>query len=401
MISPASERNHFMSVLEKYNQGTATKREIEFVELYYDYIQKHGKTDLHFSALDKEATWMEVQATILETISDEPINEQNKSIVITPTRRVKTILLKWKWPAVAAALLGIVVTLLFHFQTKDNTPLTASSTSNYKTELPLNVDKALLTLHNGSTITLDSASIGTIAQQGNTRITKLNNGQLVYEESLSAHSQQAIQHNIISTPRGGQFHIVLPDGSKAWMNAASSIRFPVAFSRDRKVTVSGEVYFEIAHLKDQPFIVATGETEVQVLGTAFNIKAYRDEAFIETTLLEGRVKILNASNNLLLTPGQQAVYNNDNKIILVNDVALDRVIAWKNGLFWFENAPIQTFMQHVERWYAIDVKYHSEIPKLKFTGKMERSLNLAQLLKVLKTLGVKCSVDKNVLTVYP
>ena len=186
------------------------------------------------------------------------------------------------------------------------------------------------------------------------------------------------------------------------MNAASSIRFPVAFNnRERRVTISGEVYLEIASLKDKPFIVQADGTEVQVLGTSFNIKAYADEEFIETTLLNGEVKVVSSIHTIVLKPGQQALSADDKAINLVNDVDTDRVVAWKNGLFSFENADIKTLMRQLERWYGIEVRYGPELPKLNFTGKMQRNLNLSQLVRALKRMGVNCDVGNNVLNIYP
>lgn len=248
--------------------------------------------------------------------------------------------------------------------------------------------KARLTLDDGSTIILDSTASGQLATQGNSVIVN-KDGQLVYNAATSSGDHAPLSYNTLSTPRGGQYRLVLPDGSSVWLNAASSIRYPAAFTGNkREVEITGEAYFEVSH--GMPFIVHVNhKTDVEVLGTHFNINAYDDEGSIRTTLLEGRVKVQSA----ILKPGQQAVFTNDSRLTVQNDINTEEVIAWKNGGFYFNGADIQTVMRQVARWYDVDVVYEGQIPGGHFKGKPSRSATLSQMLKMLEYTGVKYSIQ--------
>lgn len=270
-------------------------------------------------------------------------------------------------------------------------------------------NKAVLTLGDGTQITLDSASNGMLSQQGNAKVIKLANGQLAYNIG-DGHAAE-IMYNTVRTPRGGQYRILLPDGTEVWLNAASSITYPTAFSGDeRKVKVSGEVYFEVAAIQQDsrkvPFIVdittAAGQKkgEVEVLGTHFNINAYDDEAAVKTTLLEGAVKISrDGATAVTLRPGQQATLNAPIKVI--NDVDMSQVIAWKDGYFKFTQADVGTMMRQAERWYDIKVEYPNGAPPDLFSGTLPRSVNLSQFLEILVYSDVNAKIDQRVVTINP
>ncbi|HJU45510.1 MAG TPA: FecR domain-containing protein [Chitinophagaceae bacterium] len=240
----------------------------------------------------------------------------------------------------------------------------------FKNDVAPGGNKATLTLADGRTIVLDSTQNGTIATQGGSSIIKLSNGQIRYD--LKGLSQGSVSWNTLSTPRGGTYQITLPDGSKVWLNAESSITYPVAFTgNERRVElVDGEAYFEVAKDSKRPFIVSVDDNmEVEVLGTHFNVNAYEDEEVIKTTLVEGKVKVnkSNKSNeSLLLIPGQQAKVNIENETItVINDVDTEEAIAWKEGLFYFEDDDIKTVMRQLARWYDVEVEYEGKVPDSK------------------------------------
>ena len=258
---------------------------------------------------------------------------------------------------------------------------------------------ALLTLADGSQILLDTVQNGAITLQGGARVT-LVGGVLQYEGNGSE-----MLYNTMSTPRGRQFRLVLPDGTAVWLNNTSSIRYPVVFAgRERHVEVTGEAYFEVAKRAGMPFRVTVNhKAEVEVLGTNFNVKAYDNESGVETTLLEGAVRVsIPEGKSLTLQPGQQArVAAAGAKLQLVNDPDLVKVMAWKNGLFDFNNATLEEVMRQLERWYDIEVVYTKGIPDMELLGKMTRGITLNELLIVLKELGVHCTIEGRKLLVFP
>jgi transmembrane sensor len=253
------------------------------------------------------------------------------------------------------------------------------------TDIPPGGDKAVLTLADGSAIVLGDANNGALARQGNTRIVKLG-GKLSYDAAGAPAAE--VLYNTIATPRGGQYEVDLPDGSKVWLDASSSLRFPTAFAgKERRVEITGEAYFEVAHNQDMPFIVKVGSSEVQVLGTHFNIMAYAEEAALKTTLLEGSVRFVNGSNASLLVPGQQAQLNKDGRQKVENGVDVGEVMAWKNGLFHFENADIETVMRQLSRWYDVEISYRDRRAGNLFFADIPRSTNLSDALKALMLTG--------------
>ena len=268
-------------------------------------------------------------------------------------------------------------------------------------------DKAVLTLADGSRIALDSAANGDLAQQGGMKIVKTDSGKLAYFPGTDMAG--GVSYNSISTPRGGQYQIVLPDGSRVWLNAASSIRFPTRFTGAvRLVEMTGEAYMEIAKNSRQSFIVMANGVEVQALGTSFNINAYADEAAIKTTVVGGSVKVKAASgsvrsaeNAAILKPGQQALVWLQS-LHVVDTVDLDKVVAWKNGLFNFNGAGVGEVMRQLSRWYDIDVVYDKDIPNIEFVGKMSRHVSLSGVLKGLQGAGMHFRIENGKrLVIFP
>lgn len=318
----------------------------------------------------------------------------------------------WIKMLAAAGILVLISTLIYLSFYQESKPGIVNTKPAYKLEndvLPGD-NKAMLTLSDGSKIILDSASNGVLALDNNSVVEKLANGQLVYRASLRKSDERL--YNTLTTPYGGQYKLNLPDGSKVWLNAASSIRFPTSFlDNERRVQVTGEVYFEIASLpgnKGQtkiPFIVQInypGEKsgEVEVLGTHFNVNAYSDEALIKTTLLEGAVKIRNQNSTCLLVPGQQGHLSKKGEIKLIKNVDLEEAVAWKNGYFQFESAELSTILREAARWYNLEVVYEGTIPDDRFSGKIERSVKLSRLLKWMQWSDVKFKLLGRKIIVY-
>lgn len=302
----------------------------------------------------------------------------------------------WGWAAAAAVLLA-VATVLWTGTDRKTFPVAAVEPAQDTAEAAPGAYGAVLTLADGSTVALDSLGEGTIAAQAGASV-RLTGGQLAYDAAGAAGE---VAWNMMTTARGKQFRLVLPDGSRIWLNAASSIRYPTTFATgDRMVELKGEAYFEIAANPQQPFrVILDPETEVQVLGTAFNASNYADGAGItRTTLVEGAVRIKSFNHSQTLKPGQQAL-TAPGKIQLISGVDTEQVLAWKSGLFNFNGVGIKEVMQELERWYDIDVKYEGTITAEKFRGGMQRSLQLSEVLESLKYMGVKCRLEGRTLIV--
>jgi len=256
-------------------------------------------------------------------------------------------------------------------------------------------NKAVLTLADNSTINLDDAKNGVLGQQGNTQLVKNKDGQLTYHTTAAS----PLAYNLLTTPRGGQFQLLLPDGSKVWLNAASSLRYPTSFSgKERVVELQGEAYFEIAHNASMPFKVSIlsrkgqAPAAIEVLGTHFNVKAYADEPAVRTTLLEGSVRVRKGGAALPLQPGQQASWTGTTEI-KVATADVEEAVAWKNGLFKFSEATVEDVMRQLCRWYDVEVVYTNGIPKDLFQGEMYRNVNVSRVLKVLEASGVHFTVE--------
>jgi transmembrane sensor len=302
---------------------------------------------------------------------------------VAPQRRF--IINRWLRYAAAVLLIAGATTYLVYHQKPTHTIAVIPK------DIPPGGNKATLTLGNGTTIVLDSAANGSLAQQGNTKIVKVDAGALSYN---SGAQQGEVLYNTIRTPKGGQFQIILPDGSKVWLNAESSIRFPTAFTgKTRAVSVTGEVYMEIAKNAAQPFSVQVAGNTIDVLGTSFNINAYTDEAAVKTTLIEGSVKV----NNIILKPGQQAIGRRQ-----IEQADISQVIAWKNGLFSFTDADLPTVMRQLSRWYNIEVVYEGKVPERAFNGEIGRSLTFTQVMKLLSKTHVNYKLENgNRVIIYP
>lgn len=260
-------------------------------------------------------------------------------------------------------------------------------------------NKAVLILADGSSISLDDSRNGKVAAQGGTIISKLGNGQVVYKPDTRS---TEIFYNTLSTPKGGQFQLTLPDGSNVWLNSSSSIRYPTAFSgTSRAVQVTGEAYFEITHNAEQPFLVNLEEIQIKVLGTHFNVNAYGDEPSKRTTLLQGSVSISNGGAASILKPGQQAQISKSGEMKLLNEVDVEEVVAWKNGYFSFSKADLPTVMRQLARWYDVDVTYEGSVPDRAFGGKISREADISEVLRILRETRVHFRIEDKKIIVTP
>jgi transmembrane sensor len=313
---------------------------------------------------------------------------------------------KWWRPAIAAASVIIFLTGISYFFLKPGNEKIVAKNTTAPVKLINDVkpggSKAILTLSDGSEIVLDSAASGVLANQGNTRISKLPGGQISYNTNGLAVSE--VLYNKMTTPVGGLYQLLLPDGSKVWLNSSSSIRYPTRFAgKERAVEITGEAYFEVAKNAAMPFTVKINDNaSVQVLGTHFNINAYSDEAEIKTTLLEGAVKISQGTSSSLLKPGQQARVNKTGSVKVIADADTEEAVAWKNGNFQFNSTDIVTVLRQASRWYDIEIVYAgNKIPDDKFTGKLPRAVNLSSLLKWMQWSDVHFKLEGKKLIIQP
>ena len=356
------------------------------------------------------------------TVQSAPVRELRRSFVPRSSSFGTFAALGSSWvrATAAAAVLLLLITGITLWQRH---PTAESKIAQLKPEAPPPAvvpgsNKATLILNDGSTVALDSLRTGTLATQGNTRIVQLTNGRLSYNTAATSATATpnpgaatrtsatpgaapnptaaapapgapatAVLYNTVRTPKGGQYQVTLPDGSKVWLNAATSLRFPTAFTgKDRTVELTGEAYFEIARNKDQPFQVKVNEMTVDVLGTHFNIMAYENEGSVNTSLLQGSVRVEQAGQAKTLQPGQESRLNISTGNLLVAVADTDQAVAWKNGLFQFDGATLETVMHQVERWYDVDVKYEGEVTS-HFSGQIPRSASLPQVLHMLDLAG--------------
>ena len=317
---------------------------------------------------------------------------ENENGAVKPVRRIDM-----RWLRYAAVLVLAIGSWLIYrnLRTDKNVQTPADHLANIQPGR----DRAILTLSDGSTILLDSASYGTLATQGEVLITKTGDGDIIYNAKGAEDGE--VMMNTMSTPRGGQYHLVLPDGTEVWLNAASSIRYPTIFKgENRKVEVTGESFFQVAKDKSKPFIVSLpNRSEIEVLGTSFNVNAYADESSVNTTLVNGSVRVVSVTDpaaRIVLKPGQQARFakGDQHKAFTVLDRAdIEKVTAWKNGQFNFEGTSLQDAMKQLSRWYDVEIVFDKEVyarglQHSKLVGGIRRDLSLANVLELLNVMGL-------------
>jgi len=339
--------------------------------------------------LDKESTARALAVFETFAFDHTPVKELHP--------RASRIPRQWlRYAAVLFLIAGPGLYLYYRFaHSGDTAPLRTQSVASG--DVAPGTNKAVLILGDGTQIRLDSAGNGALASQGRTTIVKTAGGQIVYQAGAAGNA--AVLMNTMHVPRGGQYELTLPDGTRVWLNAASSITYPTAFEdRERSVTVSGEAYFEVAGKTGSPFHVKIDDrADILVLGTSFNVNAYEDEPDLRTTLLEGKIKIEQQQKSMVLTPGQQARLSppaTASAIRVIDHADIEKVMAWKNGYFNFEDMPFGEAMRQLARWYDIDVVYENGVPDIPLGGETSRNLKLSDLLKGLAGAGVKYRLEQ-------
>ena len=307
---------------------------------------------------------------------------------------VRKIPVWWRAAAVVLLLTGAGTLYYIHNRHLPR-PVVAIKMQTPPRDILPGQNKAILTLSGGRQIILDSTAADTVLTEGSDIIASAK-GSVAYNPG-SAAPDDSILYNTLSTPKGGQYRLTLPDGTKVWLNAASSIKYPTAFNgKSRTVVVTGETYFEVVGKPNQPFIVRTGKMAVTVLGTSFNINAYADESSIKTSLLEGSIKISNSDQTVRLTPGQQAKLDSASNLQVSKMTNPAAAVAWKNGYFSFDKADIPTVMRQLSRWYDIDVSYEGgSAPPDYFWGDLKRNATLSDIFAVLAKSGIYFTLNGN------
>ena len=393
---------NFKDLLDRYLDDSISEKELD--ELFKNLIHKNNNEELK-QTIERALTNNEFPGLAdkrrrdivfkrLMQAAEEIKNEESIELAEELDTSPRRNFLVWTRLAAAASIVMLITVgayLWISGNYKNEIAKTEIASKQLKNDIAPGTNKAILTLGDGSTLILDDAHNGVIANQSNTKVIKLNDGQLAYNTVKAKPSQ--ILYNTITTPRGGQYKLALPDGSIALLNAASSIRFPVAFvGNERKVDITGEVYFEVAKNKNRPFKVSVKDMNIEVLGTHFNVMAYDNESMIKTTLLEGVVKVSKGETHAILSPGEQARLNNQG-IKVDKNVNLNEAVAWMNGRFIFNATDIEEIMRQISRWYDVDVVYERRISKETFSGIVNRNSNVSQVLKIMEQAGIKFKIE--------
>lgn len=368
---------NLQQLIAKYQAGTATPEELRQLNDWYQSFDD-TQTVLDTAVDSEDELAAKIKQRIDVSISDNSSKKKGAFI-----KRI----------AAAAVIVLLFGSIAIWFNNREKTPTASTVKTNTivrpATDIAPGGNKAVLTLADGSTIVLDSAANGALASQGNISIKKLDNGKLAYEvNGKTITENDEAFYNTITTPKGGQYKVILSDGTLVWLNAASSIRFPVVFTgNERNVSVTGETYFEVAKDAAKPFKVAVKNQAIEVLGTHFNVNAYDDESAIRTTLIEGRVKISAAGNTQkYLQPGQQSAVNNNGSINIITNADTEEAVAWLKGRFQFNSTNLRTMLRQIARWYDAEVEYRGNVD-VHFTGQLTRTENISKVLEKLQLTG--------------
>lgn len=409
-------------LLEKLFKEGCSEEELQDLALWMDTMRNEEEWELKLKGIwDRYIAKEEIDPPkaegILKKIFDEDQGSLPGSAVGQPLRgrRVRGM---FRLSVMAAAVIGLVIALSIvyvNMNLKPSARTEPTDLSHVRNDIAPGGNKAILVLANGQKILLDSAKNGMLTQMGNARVSLLNKGHLAFQPVAAGGDQSkkeatGSQWNTLHTPAGGRYQIGLPDGSRVWLNATSTIKFPSVFGPgNREVEVSGEAYFEIAQAAKHPFVVnvvsadGSSMSKVFVLGTAFNINAYPEESTLKTTLLEGKIRLKypEQTNPVTLSPGEQAVVDSEGKIEVRKKVDTEEVLAWKDGIFDFKGRDIQSIMRDVARWYNVDVKYENTTTA-HFIGTASRDVNLSVVLKMLEMTGaVHFRIEGRTVTVLP
>jgi len=367
------EKERIKELLHKYKKDLCTDAEKAWIESLYEALANPPSSDL---------TDEMIQADLAEVYQRIPALSKNKSFTL--------------WPRiVAAAIFLLFVSIGFYFfKEKDPSQPLVQIVDKSKinpNDFAPGTNKALLTLADGSQIALDNAPDQKILDKGGIKITKNEDGLITYQINPGVRESKS---NTLSTPKGGQYQVILSDGTKVWLNAASSLRYPTVFTgNERKVILNGEAYFEVAKNEKQPFKVVTDRQELLVLGTHFNINSYEDEPDVKTTLLEGSVKVsaFQTKQTILLKPGEQAALKRSGKL-KVAQINAENAIAWKSGLFQFQGSGIQEALRQMARWYDITIEFEGAVPDIQLWGEVHRKANALEALEILSYFDLKYKI---------
>lgn len=391
------KKRKLLNLIRKYIDGTASDKESAFVEKYYRYFDLKNAPSDSFSVREKQ----EMEEDMLKNIHREMEQASYKRIVPFYQKSYVRI--------AAVAIMVVMVAGIAFWYVRQNEASKIANENIQVHDIAPGGNKATLMLANGSKIILSRAQRGILFDQGNTKIIKTDSGQLVYKSGNKQKGKvhNKVVYNTLTTPPGGNYRIVLPDGSKVWLNASSSLKFPTAFySKERKVEVRGEAYFEVKKDDAHPFIVQIytpdGENmgTVKVLGTHFNINAYMDKPGVKTTLVEGTIKVIKGTSQKLLEPGDQALIQQKGNKIEISKANIKESIAWKKGFFQFEDADITSIMHQIARWYDVEVSYNNK-PHGYYSGIISRHTKLSEVLKILEAGGFHFKVSGRKIIVNP
>lgn len=400
-------KQDFRLLLEKYLTDSITAEELK----HLNELLHSGKNDADLEALIDETlsavsseTDHEMAAALFNRISAAAGTLENDTDQKAPVVAANRIRTKRIWAyAAAAAIIIMIASFSFWYRGSQAGIQISSVIDSRKDIAPPGAAKAVITLSNGQNIMLDSVANGTVAVQGNASVVKTADGQIVYSAKGEAPVNHQILYNTLTVPRGSRVvSITLSDGTAVWLNAASSLRYPAVFTgNDRKVSITGEVYFEVAKNRSRQFIVEANGISTKVLGTHFNIKAYEDEPETRITLLEGAVKIGNRDSERLLAPGQQAVITPAGNINIDTNTDIEEVMAWKDGRFQFGGADIKEVMREITRWYNVEIEYEGNI-RQHFRGGISRNVEVSRVFKMLEATGaVHFKIADKKITVTP
>lgn len=377
----------FLELLKRHQNGTLSDEDQDKLDAWY--LHKAAKSERQLNEYELADSYENLKSRL-------PVVQQTKVISI--------------WPRiVAAACIAILFGAGLFYFSKSETIMTRESIQVVEKpkEIAPGGNRGILTLSNGKQIILsDISSKDIIAKEDQDEVTiKMDaNGVITYiiNSNSSTAQEGADSFNTLSTPTGGQYNIVLADGTKVFLNAVSSIKYPTQFNGDKRIVeLEGEAYFEVAKNKSKPFLVKSANQTIEVLGTHFNVHAYNNESVVKTTLLEGSVAVSSKNQKAILKPGQQSNIADNAVRIAIKEVDTEAAIAWKNGRFKFDNADLKSVMKQLERWYGIKVEYRGDVSDVRFNGGTFRNKNLSEVLKVLELSNIKFKVEGKTIIVYP
>ncbi|MDO6435401.1 DUF4974 domain-containing protein [Flavitalea sp. BT771] len=407
MINKRWAKERWEYLVEKYLAGSCTREELDELLSLVNKEPRSRELAKALRQLWESAGEKAPEATVNWDARFHTMMQQTEAMANDDD--LPASIPRWRWYMAAASIIFFLICagwFGYFISSKGHATgvVAAAKAGPARQEILPGGNKAVLTLANGEKVILDSAQNGSLGVQANMKVVKISSGVLAYKAAASdgPRATSGLLYNTVATPRGGQYQIILADGTKVWLNASSSLRFPTSFTgRQRDVELTGEAYFEVAKDVARPFKVKVlpgagggGTREVEVLGTSFNVEAYSDEHMIRTTLVDGAVKVRNGKDENILEPGQQAQSALDipgQRVIADADVAA--AIAWKNGYFNFNKENLQTVMRQLARWYDVEVSYIGKNDERVFWGGMQRDLSLSAVFRILEKSGVQFSIE--------